>query len=247
MPAELSVNLNAIAMLRNRRDLPWPSVTGLGRIALLNGAHGLTVHPRPDQRHIRFSDLPGIRALIDDEFPQAEFNIEGYPTDDFLDLVEANAPEQVTLVPDDPSQATSDHGWDFAGQGNFLRAVVQRLKKNGARVSLFCDPDANRASLEAARATGADRVEFYTGPYGGTFDDPVRAAAELEKLEQSGRIAAELGLGVNAGHDLTVENLPALARALPNLVEVSIGHGLTADALEYGMAETVRRFVQACG
>ncbi|MEP3438911.1 MAG: pyridoxine 5'-phosphate synthase [Hoeflea sp.] len=247
MPAELSVNLNAIAMLRNRRDLPWPSVTGLGRIALLNGAHGLTVHPRPDQRHIRFSDLPGIRALIDDEFPQAEFNIEGYPTDDFLDLVEANAPEQVTLVPDDPSQATSDHGWDFAGQGNFLRAVVQRLKKNGARVSLFCDPDADRASLEAAKATGADRVEFYTGPYGGTFDDPVRAAAELEKLEQSGRIAAELGLGVNAGHDLTVENLPALARALPNLVEVSIGHGLTADALEYGMAETVRRFIRACG
>tara|TARA_R110002020_G_scaffold189446_2_gene388415 strand:+ start:10980 stop:11723 length:744 start_codon:yes stop_codon:yes gene_type:complete len=247
MPAELSVNLNAIAMLRNRRDLPWPSVTGLGRIALLNGAHGLTVHPRPDQRHIRFSDLPGIRALIDDEFPQAEFNIEGYPTDDFLDLVEANAPEQVTLVPDDPSQATSDHGWDFAGQGNFLRAVVQRLKKNGARVSLFCDPDADRASLEAAKATGADRVEFYTGPYGGTFDDPVRAAAELEKLEQSGRIAAELGLGVNAGHDLTVENLPALARVLPNLVEVSIGHGLTADALEYGMAETVRRFIRACG
>ena len=209
MPAELSVNLNAIAMLRNRRDLPWPSVTGLGRIALLN--------------------------------------IEGYPTDDFLDLVEANAPEQVTLVPDDPSQATSDHGWDFAGQGNFLRAVVQRLKKNGARVSLFCDPDADRASLEAAKATGADRVEFYTGPYGGTFDDPVRAAAELEKLEQSGRIAAELGLGVNAGHDLTVENLPALARVLPNLVEVSIGHGLTADALEYGMAETVRRFIRACG
>ena len=102
MPAQLSVNLNAIAMLRNRRDLPWPSVTGLGRIALLNGAHGLTVHPRPDQRHIRFSDLPDIRALIDDEFPQAEFNMEGYPTDEFLDLVEANAPEQVTLVPDDP-------------------------------------------------------------------------------------------------------------------------------------------------
>ncbi|MDP3524254.1 MAG: pyridoxine 5'-phosphate synthase [Hoeflea sp.] len=247
MPAELSVNLNAIAMLRNRRDLPWPSVTGLGRIALENGAHGLTVHPRPDQRHIRFSDLPEIRALIDDEFPQAEFNIEGYPTDEFLDLVERNAPEQVTLVPDDPSQATSDHGWDFVGQGNYLRAVVQRLKKGGARVSLFCDPDASRASLEAAKATGADRVEFYTGPYGSTYDDPSRAAEELARLEASGRIATELGLGINAGHDLTVDNLPALARALPNLLEVSIGHGLTADALEHGMAETVLRFVRACG
>ena len=247
MPAELSVNLNAIAMLRNRRDLPWPSVTALGRIALMNGAHGLTVHPRPDQRHIRFSDLPEIRALIDDEFPESEFNIEGYPTDEFLDLVETSAPEQVTLVPDDPSQATSDHGWDFESQGNFLRSVVQRLKKSGARVSLFCDPDASRASLEAAMATGADRVEFYTGPYGGTYDDPARAAAELAKLEASGRIAAELGLGVNAGHDLTVDNLPALARALPNLLEVSIGHGLTSDALEHGMAETVRRFVKACG
>jgi len=247
MPAELSVNLNAIAMLRNRRELPWPSVTGLGRIALMNGAHGLTVHPRPDQRHIRFSDLPEIRALIDDEFPTAEFNIEGYPTDAFLELVEANAPEQVTLVPDDPAQATSDHGWDFEGKGNFLRAVVQRLKKGGARVSLFCDPDASRASLEAAKATGADRVEFYTGPYGGTFDDPARAAEELARLEASGRIATDLGLGVNAGHDLTVDNLPALARALPGLLEVSIGHGLTADALEHGMAETVRRFVRACG
>lgn len=247
MPAKLSVNLNAVAMLRNRRDLPWPSVTGLGRIALAAGAHGLTVHPRPDQRHIRFSDLPEIRALIDDEFPDAEFNIEGYPTDAFLDLAEANEPEQVTLVPDDPTQATSDHGWDFKGKGNLLRAVVQRLKSRGIRVSLFCDPDANRAALEAAKATGADRVEFYTGPYGGTHDDPARAAEELEKLQISGRIASELGLGVNAGHDLTVDNLPGLAGAIPGLLEVSIGHGLTADALEYGMAGTVRRFVKACG
>ena len=156
MSVELSVNLNAVAMLRNRRDLPWPSVTGLGRIALQAGAHGLTVHPRPDERHIRFSDLPAIRALIDEEFPEAEFNMEGYPSLDFLALVSAARPEQVTLVPDDPSQPTSDHGWDFERQGGFLRPIVERLRGEGARVSLFADPDA--AQMQAASATGCSRV-----------------------------------------------------------------------------------------
>lgn len=243
MPAKLSVNVNAIAMLRNRRDLPWPSVTGLGRIALAAGAHGLTVHPRPDQRHVRFSDLPEIRALIDDAFPQAEFNIEGFPTDEFLDLVERSEPEQVTLVPDDPSQATSDHGWDFVAKGEFLTPVVSRLKKMGCRVSLFSDADPT--AMAEARATGADRVELYTGPYGGAHDDPDGAARELERLGEAADAALALGLGVNAGHDLTVANLPALARRIPKLAEVSIGHGLTADALEHGMAGTVRRFLKA--
>ncbi len=245
MPAKLSVNLNAIAMLRNRRDLPWPSVTGLGRIALAAGAHGLTVHPRPDQRHIRFADLPPLRALIDDEFPNAEFNIEGYPTEQFLDLVERSEPEQVTLVPDDPSQATSDHGWDFAGQVDFLRPVVRRLKAKGFRVSLFADPDP--AGFDIARDLGADRVELYTGPYGGCHGDPAKAAKELEKLGKAADAALALGLAVNAGHDLTVANLPALAGRIPQLSEVSIGHGVTADALEYGMDRTVRRFLAACG
>lgn len=247
MPAELSVNLNAIALLRNRRDLPWPSVTGLGRIALESGAHGLTVHPRPDQRHVRFTDVPEIRALIDDEFPQAEFNIEGYPTQDFLNLVEAAEPEQVTLVPDDPEQPTSDHGWDFVTNRDMLHAIVARLKKGGARVSLFADPDVSEEQVTAARATGADRIELYTGPYGGCYDDSARAAKELEKLAKTAALAKASGLGVNAGHDLTVDNLPALAKAIPHLAEVSIGHGLTADALIHGMAETVRRFVKACG
>lgn len=246
MPAELSVNLNAIALLRNRRDLPWPSVTGLGRIALESGAHGLTVHPRPDQRHIRFTDVPEIRALIDDEFPQAEFNIEGYPTQDFLNLVEAAEPEQVTLVPDDPEQPTSDHGWDFVTNRDMLHAIVARLKKAGARVSLFADPDASEEQIAAAKATGADRIELYTGPYGGCYDDSARAEKELEKLAKTAALAKAAGLGVNAGHDLTVDNLPALAKAIPHLAEVSIGHGLTADALIHGMAETVRRFVRAC-
>lgn len=245
MPAHLSVNLNAVALLRNRRDLPWPSVTGLGRIALAAGAHGLTVHPRPDQRHTRFSDLPDIRALIDDEFPQAEFNIEGYPTDDFLALVEVAEPEQITLVPDDPEQPTSDHGWDFVAHRDMLRANVARLKKTGARISLFCDPDASEEQLEAAKATGADRVELYTGPYGACHDDSTKAARELERLGKTAGMARAMGLGVNAGHDLTVANLPALARAIPMLAEVSIGHGLAADALEHGMAGTVRRYLKA--
>lgn len=247
MPAKLSVNLNAIAMLRNRRDLPWPSVTGLGRIALAAGASGLTVHPRPDQRHIRFSDLPEIRALIDDEFPQAEFNIEGYPSDEFFDLCASVEPEQVTLVPDDPSQATSDHGWDFRKNHNLLADVVAKYKTIGCRVSLFADGDGDAEAVKIARDVGADRIELYTGPYGGCYDAPERAAVILEALGKTADAAFANGLAVNAGHDLTVANLPALLKRIPALAEASIGHGLTADALEYGMAETVRRFCRACG
>lgn len=247
MPAKLSVNLNAIAMLRNRRDLPWPSVVGIGRIALQAGAYGLTVHPRPDQRHIRFTDLPELRALIDDEFPTTEFNIEGYPSEDFLLLCEETQPEQVTLVPDDPAQATSDHGWDFRGRGDMLHEVVSRLKKGGMRVSLFADGDGDVEAVKLAKQTGADRIELYTGPYGGCFDNPAEGARLLELLGRTADAAEAEGMGVNAGHDLTVANLPALAKRIPNLAEVSIGHGLTADALEYGMAETVRRFRRACG
>jgi len=247
MPAKLSVNLNAIALLRNRRDLPWPSVTALGRIALEAGAHGLTVHPRPDQRHVRFTDLPEIRALIDDSFPQAEFNIEGYPTGDFLALVEATEPEQVTLVPDDPEQPTSDHGWDFVANRDMLKAIVARLKKTGARISLFCDPDAAPEQIQAAKETGADRIELYTGPYGGCYDDPKKAAEQVDLLGRTADAAHVLGLGVNAGHDLTVDNLPALVTRIPFLSEVSIGHGLTADALEHGMGGAVKRFLGALG
>ena len=247
MPAKLSVNLNAVAMLRNRRDLPWPSVTHLGRIALAAGAAGLTVHPRPDQRHIRFSDLAPIRALIDDEFPGAEFNIEGYPTEDFIALCIAAAPEQVTLVPDDPAQATSDHGWDFRKHKAFLTETVRKLKDHGFRVSLFADGDGDAEAVAVARETGADRIELYTGPYGGCYDDPERAKLEIERLGRTADAALSVGLAVNAGHDLTVGNLPPLMVRIPALAEVSIGHGLTADALEFGMAETVRRFRRACG
>jgi pyridoxine 5-phosphate synthase len=247
MPAKLSVNINAIAMLRNRRDLPWPSVVGLGQRALEAGAHGLTVHPRPDQRHIRFSDLGPLRTLIDEMFPHAEFNMEGYPNNEFLGLVSRHRPEQVTLVPDDPAQATSDHGWDFRANQALLTDVIGQIKQMGLRVSVFADGDGDREALEIVKAAGADRIELYTGPYGGCYGAPDRAAAVARDLGQTAAIAGDLGLGVNAGHDLTVENLPLLVQHIPNLDEVSIGHGLTADALEFGMAETVRRFRRACG
>ena len=244
MATQLSVNLNAIAQLRNRRDLPWPSVTGIGRIALINGAHGLTVHPRPDQRHTRFTDVAELRALIDDEFPQCEFNVEGYPTEDFLKLVEKNRPEQVTLVPDDPAQATSDHGWDFHSHHNMLAPIVDRLKQAGMRVSLFADADTEQ--VKWASETGCDRIELYTGPYGGTYADPDAMQVELEKLGVTADAALAAGMAVNAGHDLTVANLPPLVERIENLAEVSIGHGLTADAVEFGMATTVKRFLDAC-
>jgi len=244
MTAKLSVNLNAIAYLRNRRDLPWPSVTGLGRIALEAGAHGLTVHPRPDERHIRRSDVPDIAKLIADEFPDREFNIEGNPDARFAEIVDSVRPSQVTLVPDDIRQATSDHGWDITAHRDFLTSIIARFKDDGFRVSLFIDPDPEAPAL--AKQVGADRVEIYTGPYGGVFDPAAKAAA-LDRVVATGNAARDCGLGLNAGHDLTLDNLQPLVAALPHHAEASIGHALTADALHFGMAETVLRYRRACG
>lgn len=244
MSCKLSVNVNAIAYLRNRRDLPWPSVEGLGRIALQAGAAGLTIHPRPDERHIRNADVPVLRDLIRNEFPGREYNIEGYPDERFLKLVEAARPDQVTLVPDDPSQGTSDHGWNIAGNRALLKEVIARLHGGKMRVSLFVDADP--ALAEQAAAVGADRIEIYTGPYGGAFE-PAARRREFDRIVAAGKAAGSAGLGLNAGHDLTRENLPALVAALPNLAEVSIGHAVIADALTFGMAETVRLFRQAIG
>ncbi|MET3589495.1 pyridoxine 5-phosphate synthase [Bartonella silvatica] len=244
MAVKLSVNLNAVAVLRNRRNLPWPNIKNIGHIALKAGASGLTVHPRPDERHIRFADLPDIHCLINNTFPKAEFNIEGYPSNSFLDIAEKYA-DQITLVPDEPTQSTSDHGWDFARHEKFLVSIIQRLKAKKIRVSLFADPVVD--GLEIAKAMGADRVEFYTGPYGGALEDKTKQDQELNKLVLAARKAKELQLGVNAGHDLTVTNLPALISSIPWIDEVSIGHGLIADALEYGMRETVQRFIRLLG
>jgi pyridoxine 5-phosphate synthase len=244
MPCHLSVNLNAVALLRNRRDLPWPSVTGIGRLALEAGAHGLTIHPRPDERHIRRADVPELAQLIRGEFPGCEFNIEGNPDARFVELVEMVKPDQATLVPDDIRQATSDHGWDIAAHATFLRDIVARLQGSGIRVSLFIDAESHLPPLAAE--VGADRVEIYTGPYGGTFDAAAKQG-ELDKVVATGNAAKAAGLGLNAGHDLTRDNLPALVAALPHLAEVSIGHAVVADALTFGIGETVRLFRAACG
>jgi pyridoxine 5-phosphate synthase len=245
MPTQLSVNLNAVALLRNRRDLPWPSVVGLGRIALAAGAHGLTVHPRPDERHIRASDVADLAKLFVAEFPKREFNIEGYPDARFFQIVEAVEPDQATLVPDEPGQATSDHGWDVAANRPLIEDAIDRLRSLGVRVSLFID--ARPEAAGAAAEIGADRVELYTGPYGAAHDDPARAQSELERLSTTAEAARAAKLGVNAGHDLTLANLPPLVARIPFLAEVSIGHALTADALSHGIAEAVRRYLAAAG
>ena len=236
--ARLSVNLNAVAHLRNRRDIGWPSVTHIGRLVLDAGAAGLTVHPRPDERHIRRTDVFELKTLLD-SYPDAEFNIEGYPAEPFLELVETVRPDQVTLVPDDPSQSTSDHGWAVNEHETFLGDVIARLHADDMRVSVFIDEDPEMPAR--AHAIGADRVELYTGPYGAAHGT-VEANAHLAKLAETARAARAAGLGINVGHDLTLANLPAFIVAMPEFDEASIGHGITADALELGFPEAVRRY-----
>ncbi len=235
---KLSVNLNAVAMLRNRRDVGWPSVTGIARVVLEAGADGITVHPRPDERHIRRADVPELKELLR-EFPEAEYNIEGYPAPEFLDLVSGTAPDQVTFVPDEPGQATSDHGWDMAADGKLLKAAAARMKGAGIRVALFIDADPK--APPAAAKIGADRVELYTGPYGGSFGTE-EGAGHLDALAATAETARAARLEVNAGHDLTLENLPAFLEKVKGVAEVSIGHGITSDALLMGFAEAVRRY-----
>ena len=239
---KLSVNINAVAYLRNRRDLSWPNLIRVARAIVEAGADGITIHPRPDERHIRLTDVAELTAMLA-SYPGVEFNIEGFPSREFLDLVERARPQQVTLVPDDPSQATSDHGWDVPPNAAMLRPVVARLQAAGMRVSLFIDEDP--AAAAAVAELGADRVELYTAPYGGSPVGSLNAEAHLRRLVATAQQAIALGLDVNAGHDLTLENLPPLKRAIPGLAEVSIGHALTADALLVGFPEAVRLYKAA--
>jgi pyridoxine 5-phosphate synthase len=243
MPAKLSVNLNKVALLRNQRDVGYPSVTAIARLVIASGAEGITVHPRPDERHIRRSDAIELGALITATYGgRIEYNIEGFPGDDFLDLVIGIGPDQVTLVPDDPAQRTSDHGWDFEADGERLMPIVGRLQQAGIRVSLFVDPEPE--AMAAAKATGTDRVELYTEPYAAAHAAGNHAPA-LNRYVATAQAADALGLGVNAGHDLNLDNLPAFARAVPALTEVSIGHAITADALIMGFPEAVAAYRRA--
>ncbi len=237
----LSVNLNKVALLRNQRTLGIPSVTGAGRTALDAGAHGITVHPRPDGRHVRNDDVPALAALLA-HYPRAEFNIEGNPFHNLLEAVQSVRCDQCTLVPDESGAFTSDHGWDLARDGARLRPVIAQLKQRGIRVSLFMDPVP--AAMGAAAALGADRVELYTEPYAKAFGTAAEGA-ELVRYRAAAQAAHAAGLGINAGHDLNRANLPVFLRTVPGVLEVSIGHALIADALELGLAETVRQYLLA--
>ncbi len=237
----LSVNLNKVALLRNARTLGTPSVTRMAAIALDAGAHGITVHPRPDGRHILTSDVHELVQLLQAR-PGIEFNIEGNPFHGLLDIVRAVRPQQCTLVPDDPGAATSDHGWNLERDATKLAPVIRSLKESGIRVSLFMD--AEPQAMAQARAVGADRVELYTEPYARAFGGADEARA-LALYRETADAAQRAELGVNAGHDLNCANLPRFLSALPNVLEVSIGHALIADALEVGLAQTVRNYLAA--
>jgi pyridoxine 5-phosphate synthase len=238
---KLSVNLNKIALVRNTRTLGIPSLVRAARIALGAGAQGITVHPRPDGRHVRG---PDVRELADvlKEWPQTEFNIEGNPFHGLLEFVREVRPAQCTLVPDETGAFTSDHGWDLARDADRLQPVIAEAKALGARVSLFMDPIPEAVAL--ARGIGADRVELYTEPYAKAFGTPDEAAM-LARYADTARAAQRAGLGVNAGHDLNCDNLPAFLSTVPGVLEVSIGHALIADALEFGLNETVKRYLLA--
>lgn len=240
----LSVNMNVAALLRNRRGHPWPDVLALAKIALNAGAGGLTLHPRPDERHATPDDARQFRKLISEAFPDRELNVEGYPDARFLKLVEEVKPKQVTLVPDDPEQATSDHGWAFREDRAFLTPIIDRLRRQGFRVALFAAAVAQ--DMVAAAATGADRVELYTGPYGAAHGDAAAAQRQAALIADAAHAAQAAGLGVNAGHDLTVPGTRDLLSTVPEIAEVSIGHALACDALTHGFADTVKRYLGAC-
>ena len=234
----LSVNVNKVALLRNSRAGSVPSVVRAATLALEAGADGITIHPRPDERHIRPGDVEDLAALMS-AWPQAEFNIEGNPFHNLMGLVERFRPHQCTFVPDSTEQATSDHGWRLPDDAERLAPVIAAARALGVRVSLFMDPDPR--AMAAVAALGADRVELYTEAYARAHGTPEQATV-LASYTATADAAARVGLGVNAGHDLNRANLADFVAAVPGLLEVSIGHALIADALELGMPETVRAY-----
>jgi len=245
MTVQLSVNVNKVALVRNTRHLGIPSVTRAATLCLQAGAHGITVHPRPDERHIRPQDVFELAALMK-QWPRAEFNIEGNPTQNLLDFIRELAgrdmrPHQATFVPDSEDQFTSDHGWSLSRDAERLRPLIAECHQLGVRVSLFMDPVPGQ--MAAARAVGADRVELYTEPYAAAWGTPDQAT-QLQRYAAAAQAARDAGLGVNAGHDLNRDNLPAFVRTVPGLAEVSIGHAFIADALELGYAATTQAYLE---
>jgi pyridoxine 5-phosphate synthase len=243
---QLSVNVNKIALVRNTRHLGIPSVTQAARLCLQAGAHGITVHPRPDQRHIRAGDVIDLAALLRDKWPGREYNIEGNPTHNLMAFVRDTRPQQCTFVPDSQDQFTSDHGWDLGDSvvRERVRPLIDEARALGVRVSLFMDPVPEL--MPHARALGADRVELYTEPYAAAWASGDQAArrAQLARYAAAARAALDAGLGVNAGHDLNRDNLTSFLRVVPGVAEVSIGHALIADALELGYAATVFAYLR---
>lgn len=236
----LSVNVNKVALLRNSRHLDIPNVVRAATHCLEAGAQGITIHPRPDERHIRGADVHALAALLK-QWPRAEFNIEGNPFHNLMDFVRVVRPQQCTFVPDSEGQFTSDHGCDLAADGARIKPLIDECHALGVRVSLFMD--AVPENMAAARAVGADRVELYTEPYAAVHGSAAQAD-EAQRFARAAQAAQALGLGVNAGHDLSRHNLTDFLQAVPGVLEVSIGHALIADALEFGYRETVQRYLQ---
>lgn len=236
----LSVNLNKVALVRNTRHLGIPSVTRAATLCLQAGAHGITVHPRPDERHIRATDVADLSALMK-AWPEREYNIEGNPLQNLMGYVRQFKPHQATFVPDGEDQFTSDHGWNPATDTDKLRPLIAECKALGVRVSLFMD--AEPSHMAWAKSVGADRIELYTEPFAAAWGNSTQAA-QLELFAKAAQAALAVGLGVNAGHDLNRENLSTFVQLVPGVQEVSIGHALIADALELGYSETVAAYLR---
>ncbi len=230
---KLSINVNKIALLRNARGGNIPDLIQFAKDCERYGADGITVHPRPDERHITKKDVYALKEIV-----TTEFNIEGYPSEDFLKMVEEVQPHQCTLVPDAPEQLTSDHGWDTVKNYEILTEVVHRLHAKSIRVSLFIDPD--NSLIERAKKTGADRIEFYTGSY--SHDFFLGKEKAIQVFANAAKFCNEIGIGINAGHDLNLDNLKFFKQNIPQLLEVSIGHALVKDCLYFGLENTVRMY-----
>jgi len=236
----LSVNLNKIALLRNSRGHDYPRVIRMAERSIAAGASGVTIHPRPDQRHATYQDVTELKAWISDH-PEKELNIEGYPSEKFMEVVLKAKPHQCTLVPDADNQLTSDHGWSLPQQTSLLQPIIQKLQDAGIRSSIFIDNEPEVAQVAAE--TGADRVELYTGPYADAYSTDQQSSITCSYAETA-QAAVAAGLEINAGHDLDLVNLSHLISTVPEIVEVSIGHALTVEALDYGWDETIRRYMK---